>query len=430
MIDSGADISILKQHALIDLNDINIYDNVFISGISSKHVKTIGSTIKNFSVQDNDFAHKFFIVDDKITIDFDGILGNDFFVNRKAKIDYKENTLEFIIENIQFIIPFFETRSVNSIRKESGSGVNGDKGPVEVKNPIRKDSQEDYNNRFSHQRENEPCQFLRPAGSRTDSHVFKRKYDGEIFSFKDTSDETTMFTEKSADTYDKISKIETENTMEEIKKDLKNNEIIPGRKCTEDKGREIKRDDIIIYTKSNKVKIIPGSTYPEDGKKDKKDKKETISKIITENKYADKIEKQTQRIKKIKKIVPKQNTAESNRPEKEKKDIKEIEFENLTEEIRSTENNLKRQETIKTIEEKNGKKDIYKDQLQCFDILYEKDGKEITENRVINFMREKYDDEIEESGKQELKKDDEVTYDKKREDELLKKNKDGSFRYT
>jgi hypothetical protein len=359
MIDSGADISILKKQALTNLRDVNTLDNVFISGISSKHVKTIGSTIKNFSVQDNNFAHKFYIVDERITIDFDGILGNDFFVRKEAKIDYKKNILEFIIGNIEFTIPFFETRSVNLIRKDSRLGVNGDKGPVEVKNPFWEISPNN-NNRSSQQQEDKPSPFLRPAGSRTDIYNFEKGYDEGHILEKDASDKRTIFTErkqeKSTDMH--IQNIKDKNSTTRITEEIKNeirNEKIKIKPEGKDSEQYIK-DEIRIYTKNNEVKIIPGSKYPEDKQKDKK---EEINKIrtgstypetfqsnkderIPENKYSEenkrftkgkdiltkkdnknnKIEEKTRRVTETGKIVEIQNTINSNMSEQEKKDIK------------------------------------------------------------------------------------------------------------
>jgi hypothetical protein len=163
MVDSGADISIVKKHVILDKNSINSLDNVYISGISStQNIKTLGAVTQEFFIQNQRFKHKFYVVDTRIAIDFDGILGGDFLTERKAIIDYGNNAIEFNSAEAHFIIPFCGTSSINSVRSNLKQEVFGDKGPVSNLKSAFENSQ--------HQTEQ---QFLRPINSNTENREFK-----------------------------------------------------------------------------------------------------------------------------------------------------------------------------------------------------------------------------------------------------------------
>jgi len=62
---------------------------VNVRGISSGTERTIGEIEMKLSTQNHKTTHVFHIVGDGIRIPYDGILGSDFFVSKRAKLYYK-----------------------------------------------------------------------------------------------------------------------------------------------------------------------------------------------------------------------------------------------------------------------------------------------------------------------------------------------------
>lgn len=108
MIDTGAQLSILKPQKLFSDTKVNCAEKIFISGVTdySKH-STVGKVRSLIYLNDIPFLHEFHIVGDDFNIHGDGILGSDFLIKIGANIDFQlkklrvQLPLEFVHENHQ-----------------------------------------------------------------------------------------------------------------------------------------------------------------------------------------------------------------------------------------------------------------------------------------------------------------------------------------
>jgi ribosomal protein L5 len=66
---------------------------VNVRGISSSTERKLGEIEMGLSSENYESIHIFQIVGDRIRIRYDGILGKDFFISKKARIDYKKREI-------------------------------------------------------------------------------------------------------------------------------------------------------------------------------------------------------------------------------------------------------------------------------------------------------------------------------------------------
>ena len=93
MIDTGAQLSLCKYASV---KEGSVYDPkriVNVRGISSCTDRTLGEIEKSLSTEDHETTHIFHIAGDGIQIPYDGILGQDFFASKGAKIDNKKREI-------------------------------------------------------------------------------------------------------------------------------------------------------------------------------------------------------------------------------------------------------------------------------------------------------------------------------------------------
>lgn len=105
MIDTGADISILKRSSLNSENQIDTTDKITIRGVTDSETYSVGSVKGQVKIENKDIEQKFQIVDDNFPINTNGILGRDFLIKNNCKIDYENFTLSILIKNDEFILP-------------------------------------------------------------------------------------------------------------------------------------------------------------------------------------------------------------------------------------------------------------------------------------------------------------------------------------
>jgi hypothetical protein len=89
LIDSGADLCLCKHGGLEEGTVYNSAISVNVKGISNAIEMTLGEVMLKLSTETHETDHKFQIVGDGINIRCDGLLGKDFFENKKTKIDYE-----------------------------------------------------------------------------------------------------------------------------------------------------------------------------------------------------------------------------------------------------------------------------------------------------------------------------------------------------
>lgn len=110
LIDTGADISILKETKLYPETLYYTNTSVSISGVTSGSVDSIGKTDVNlFPNTINQIAHDFHIVDESFPIPTDGILGIDFIRRFNCRLDFSKNELELNPSDFSFTIPLLDS---------------------------------------------------------------------------------------------------------------------------------------------------------------------------------------------------------------------------------------------------------------------------------------------------------------------------------
>jgi hypothetical protein len=93
LIDTGAQLSFCK---FASIKEGSVYDPkrlVNVTAISSCTERTLGEAEMGLSTENYKTTHIFHIVGDGIRIPYDGILGQEFFISKRARIDYKEREI-------------------------------------------------------------------------------------------------------------------------------------------------------------------------------------------------------------------------------------------------------------------------------------------------------------------------------------------------
>ena len=93
LIDSGAEMNIIKLSALMDHVIVNETDKKNIKGINAITIKTLGSIVIPIQIKDETFITKFDIVKDDFPIPGSGIIGRTFLKENKAILDMNQELL-------------------------------------------------------------------------------------------------------------------------------------------------------------------------------------------------------------------------------------------------------------------------------------------------------------------------------------------------
>ena len=78
LVDSQADISLIKISIINKSLNINTNEIINITGITPNTKTTLGTIHLNFCIYNIHFCQKFYVVEDDFNIPSDGILGKDF----------------------------------------------------------------------------------------------------------------------------------------------------------------------------------------------------------------------------------------------------------------------------------------------------------------------------------------------------------------
>lgn len=126
IVDTGADISLLKISSLCQANPLNSNEIITLSGIGQGTVKSVGSILLDLRVENILITHKFHTVHDDFSIPSDGIIGMDFLKEFNCILDFMQNKDLLILRprNFQhFAIPIKNTGTDNSILLPARSQV-------------------------------------------------------------------------------------------------------------------------------------------------------------------------------------------------------------------------------------------------------------------------------------------------------------------
>lgn len=95
LIDTQADISLIKQSSITKEILVNKKDIIHIKGVTNNIIDSLGSVLLNFTINNELVTNKLFIVPDNFAIPSDGILGKDFLKPRQSILNYRTMTLIF-----------------------------------------------------------------------------------------------------------------------------------------------------------------------------------------------------------------------------------------------------------------------------------------------------------------------------------------------
>jgi hypothetical protein len=88
LVDTGDQLSTCRYASIREGSVYVSKRGVNVRGISSCTERTLGEIEMSLSTENYETTHNFHIVGDGVRIPYDGILGQDFFTSKKAKIDF------------------------------------------------------------------------------------------------------------------------------------------------------------------------------------------------------------------------------------------------------------------------------------------------------------------------------------------------------
>lgn len=115
MIDTQADISIIRKSSINKLFGINNSNIIKIKGITQDHVKSLGTTTAYIFLENCSLPVLFHVVPDVFDIPSDGILGKDFIKNYRCNLNYGDMTVSIEVNNNKFIIPILDGLNNNVV---------------------------------------------------------------------------------------------------------------------------------------------------------------------------------------------------------------------------------------------------------------------------------------------------------------------------
>ena len=99
LIDTGAELCLLKHKSIRDGTAYNPHLALNVRGISEGTERTLGEINVKLTTGNFETEHKFQVTGDGVNIPCDGILGKDFFEAKQATIDYARK--EIVMRNVR-----------------------------------------------------------------------------------------------------------------------------------------------------------------------------------------------------------------------------------------------------------------------------------------------------------------------------------------
>lgn len=93
MIDTGAEISIVKSASLKPEPNYRHTEGINVKGISNTLIKTEGTVVLKLLTPTHETTHTFHVMGDSFDCQYDGILGRDFWKDKNATINYCDRTI-------------------------------------------------------------------------------------------------------------------------------------------------------------------------------------------------------------------------------------------------------------------------------------------------------------------------------------------------
>lgn len=99
LIDSQADVCVLKESSLNGNYTLNSDDIISITGVVDKPIFSLGSIYVELNFQGTIISQKFYVMPNDFCIPCDGIIGKDFIKAYKCVMDYGEETFSIKLED-------------------------------------------------------------------------------------------------------------------------------------------------------------------------------------------------------------------------------------------------------------------------------------------------------------------------------------------
>ena len=98
LIDTGADISLLKGSKLIGITEYDPDRKVKVKCVDGSPMETYGILEAKIELKNSSIVHEFQLVNKQVDIPCDGILGRDFLQHARAKLCYEPRTVTLNVE--------------------------------------------------------------------------------------------------------------------------------------------------------------------------------------------------------------------------------------------------------------------------------------------------------------------------------------------
>lgn len=142
MVDSQADISVIKFSCIKAFTLFNKNNIINITGVTNQSITTLGTICTNLIFQGYFIPQIFHVVDDNFNIPTDGILGKDFLKTYMCKINYESMFISFWYNDDKLQIPIRHGTSDNNLIVPPRCEVFRTFKLQNVKEPIFIDTQE------------------------------------------------------------------------------------------------------------------------------------------------------------------------------------------------------------------------------------------------------------------------------------------------
>lgn len=109
LLDTQADISLLKKSSIRNKTKINSAETVTITGVTDGQITSLGILDTTLHIQNTIIPHEFHIVPDTFSIPVDGIIGKDFMKEHKCLLNYDTMLFTIHLDGKTILIPIIDS---------------------------------------------------------------------------------------------------------------------------------------------------------------------------------------------------------------------------------------------------------------------------------------------------------------------------------
>lgn len=115
LIDSQADISVIKQNAIYDNLHIDERNSIKIRGVTAGTIESLGTIQIELYTNEVSIEHEFHVVPNEFNIPSDGIIGRDFLKSQRCQINYHNMSITFSQNGDRITIPLHDGPSDDTL---------------------------------------------------------------------------------------------------------------------------------------------------------------------------------------------------------------------------------------------------------------------------------------------------------------------------